>query len=232
MSTRRAGPGRQHLAYLAARMIADDGVPDAATARRKLARQHGVRDERDLPDAREIDQALRSYQSLYQAERHGAQLAALRALAVEAMELLEAFEPWLVGPVLDGTAGAHAHVQLQLCTDRDKDLQLFLLGRQVPYQCSERRVSLPSGPAALPVLLIALPDGDVEALVCASPEARQHARGRQARARLGEVRELLALAGPESAAALPGDAGCPVPDAPWADQDEPASRSHWAASRA
>ena len=48
---------RQHLAYLAARMIAEDGVPDCASARRKLARQLGGAQSRDLPDDREITTA-------------------------------------------------------------------------------------------------------------------------------------------------------------------------------
>ena len=41
---------RSHLAYLAARLIAEDGVGDYASAKQKAARQAGLADANLLPD--------------------------------------------------------------------------------------------------------------------------------------------------------------------------------------
>ena len=48
--SRRATNLRRPLAYLAARLLAEDGVDDYATATRKAARQAGLEDATLLPD--------------------------------------------------------------------------------------------------------------------------------------------------------------------------------------
>ena len=65
---------RGRIAHLAARMIAADGVSDYGLAKRKAARQVGAPDSRNLPTNLEIEDALRSYQALYQADEHPEQL--------------------------------------------------------------------------------------------------------------------------------------------------------------
>jgi hypothetical protein len=192
----RSRASRQHLAYLAARMMAEDGVPDCAAARRKLARQLGGAQSRDLPDDREITSALRSFQALYQADSQQEALQRLRATAVEAMEMLERFDPWLVGGVLNGTAGPHSEVQLQLYTDRDKELQMFLIGQRIPVRFRERRVALGGRQSQIPVVDLDFPGGQVEASIFGEDDLRVAARpvdasGPLTRARLAQVRELL-----------------------------------------
>jgi hypothetical protein len=196
MATRHHRASRQHLAYLAARLMAEDAVPDFAAARRKLARQLGGGHERDLPDDREIAAALRSFQALYQADSQQIALQRLRTTAIEAMELLAAYDPWLVGAVLNGTAGPHSDVQLQLFTDRDKELQLFLLGQTIPCHFSERRVELAGRAAQIPLLGLEFPGGRVEASVFSAQDLRGSARpvsgsGALIRVRVDKVRELL-----------------------------------------
>ena len=196
MTARHHRGNRQHLAYLAARMIAEDGVADFAAARRKLARQLGVGHERDLPDDRDIASALRSFQALYQADSQQATLQRLRATAIQAMELLAPYDPWLVGGVLSGTAGPYSDVQLQLFTDLDKELQMFLLGQSIPCRFRERRVELHGRSAQIPVVDLDLPGSQVEVSVFGADEVRVAPRpaagsGVLVRARVGKVRELL-----------------------------------------
>ena len=50
---------RRRIAHEAARMLAEDGGMDYGFAKRKAARQLGVPDTRQLPDNREIEEALR-----------------------------------------------------------------------------------------------------------------------------------------------------------------------------
>ena len=138
--SRREANLRQHLAYLAARLIAEDGVGDFGSAKQKAARQAGLRDLSLLPDNVEIEAALREYQGLYQAEEQPAELRRMREIALKVMRELEAFRPALVGPVLTGTAGRHSEVSLQLHPDDPKAPTLHFLNRRVRFEEGARRL--------------------------------------------------------------------------------------------
>ena len=84
---------RSHIAYLAARLMAEDGVGDYGAAKQKAARQAGLLDSKLLPDNQEIEAALREYQSLYQADDQPAQLRRMREVAVRVMREFSAFNP-------------------------------------------------------------------------------------------------------------------------------------------
>ena len=88
--SRRDSNLRRHLAYVAARMIAEDGA-DYASAKLKAARQAGLADSNLLPDNQEIEEALREYQGLYQKEDQPAHLRRLREVAVKVMREFEDF---------------------------------------------------------------------------------------------------------------------------------------------
>jgi hypothetical protein len=130
---------RTRIAAAAARIMAVDGVEDFAMAKRKAARQLGAGDTQALPNNDEIETELRLYQSLYQGEEQRERVRYLRSQALAAMEQLADFKPYLVGPVLKGTAGRYADIDLQVFADSGKDLEIFLLNRNIPYQISELR---------------------------------------------------------------------------------------------
>src|SRR3712207_1339510 len=91
---------RSRIAHLAARLMAEDGIEDYAAAKRKAARQAGVADTRQLPTNDEIDEALRTHQTLYGGDAHVARLHELRTRALEIMRELTRFNPYLTGSVL------------------------------------------------------------------------------------------------------------------------------------
>jgi len=142
MTSGKRNHHREHLAYLAARIMAEDGTQDYSAAKRKAARQAGVSSTQQLPDNREIDVALRSWQALYQRDTREPVLRELRQAALAAMKLLQPFNPWLIGSVLSGTAGPHSDINLQLFTDDGKALELFLLSQQQEYQVGDRRMRI------------------------------------------------------------------------------------------
>jgi hypothetical protein len=142
MASAKRNHHREHLAYLAARIMAEDGTQDYSAAKRKAARQAGAPSTQQLPDNREIDAALRSWQALYQRDTREPVLRELREAALAAMRLLEPFNPWLTGSVLSGTAGAHSDINLQLFTDDGKALELFLLDRRWDYQVGDRKMRI------------------------------------------------------------------------------------------
>lgn len=185
---------RRRIAHAAARMLAEDGSLDYGSAKRKAARQLGAPDSGNLPDNQQIEEALRSYQALYQADETRAQLTLLRQVAVEYMERLEAFDPHLTGSVLNGTAGRHADINLQLFTDHQKDVEFLLMGLSAPYQASELRAQDAPG-RIFPRFVIDDPRAAIDLTVYPAAELRNMKRlqadGSPRRLRLSQVRALV-----------------------------------------
>ena len=125
----------------AARMIAEDGL-DYSTAKRKAARQI-VGETRVagewLPDNDQIEEQIREYQSLFQGDSQPLVLRRLRVIALDWMQRLAPFNPYLTGAVLGGTAGEHSDVHLQAFCDNPKEVALYLLNANVQYDVSETR---------------------------------------------------------------------------------------------
>ncbi|HTS55762.1 MAG TPA: hypothetical protein VMH26_21035 [Burkholderiales bacterium] len=167
---------RERIAHLAARMIAVDGISDYGLAKRKAARQAGAPDSRNLPTNLEIEDALRAYQALYQASEHPERLHRLRQLALEMMRLLEPFNPHLTGPVLSGSAGRHAEIHLHLYTDDVKELEVFLLNREIPFRTRETRVWSGDVSALVPSFQIRTREADYSITVLATRHRRQPLR--------------------------------------------------------
>ena len=167
---RRASPRkdnlRRALAQEAARIMAQHGIHDFLTAKRKAAERLGVADASALPRNTEIEQALAEYQRLFNADGHELTLEAQRRAALHAMHWLSQFEPRLVGPVLSGTATEHADIQLHLFADRPEYVALRLMDRGVAHEVTERRVRLDAERTkAYPGLRFAVDDRQVEATV-------------------------------------------------------------------
>jgi len=130
---------RARIAAAAARIMAEDGIDDFALAKRKAARSLGAAESEALPGNDEIETELRAYRDLYQAEEHPQRVAELRSLALEAMQALENFHPYLTGPVLKGTAGPYAEIELQLFPESSKEVEMFLLERNIAFATQEAR---------------------------------------------------------------------------------------------
>jgi hypothetical protein len=194
--SRRDNNLRRQLAYIAARMIAEDGA-DYATAKRKAASQAGLADVNILPDNQEIEEALREYQELYQKDEQPAHLRRLREVAVRVMREFEDFRPALVGSVLSGTAGQFSDVNLQLFTDDSKALTIFLLNKRYRFEEGSKRVQRGGRFEEVPQITLEVEDVTVTLTVLDPGDERSAARMRPEsdpplRARLAEVEALLA----------------------------------------
>ncbi len=130
---------RARIAAAAARLMAEDGIEDFALAKRKAARRLGADERQALPRNDEVEAELRAYRSLYQTDEHPARVARLRRVALELMRALERFSPYLTGAVLKGIAGPYAEIELQLFPQSAKDVELYLLDRNIAYATEERR---------------------------------------------------------------------------------------------
>ena len=193
--SRRDDNLRRHIAYLAARLMAEEGIVDYGTAKVKAARQAGLADSATLPDNREIEAALREFQSLYQSEDQPLELKALRAVALDVMRELAPFRPFVVGAVLNGTANRFSEVCLQVYSDDAKALMLHLVNRRRSVETDEKRVRIGDAWAMLPQMRFEVDGAPVVITVYGENDERIAPRAREGegpqRARLEEAEALF-----------------------------------------
>lgn len=132
---------RQQLAQEAARIIAEEGITDFHVAKQKAASRLHAPETRNLPRNDEIHEALRQYQRLFQADSQPQHLRELREISGKALAFFARFEPRLVGPVLDGSAGLHAEIELHLFSDPPDAISLFLLEQHIPFDPGSVRIT-------------------------------------------------------------------------------------------
>jgi predicted nucleotidyltransferase len=165
---------RSAVAQEAARLMAEHGIQDFLVAKRKAAERYGVVDGSVLPKNTEIEAALASHQRLFGGEQHASSLQEKRRAAVEAMQLLEKFEPRLVGSVLTGTATDFADIQLHVFSDNPEAVYLHLMDRRYDYEVFERKVKMTSDwQLAVPSVRFALRTETIEAYVFTTDGIRQ-----------------------------------------------------------
>ena len=183
---------RTRIANLAARMMAEDGISDYATAKRKAAQRLGLPENKShLPEDREVEADLRAYQRIFHEDEQTERIAHLRQKAVEVMDIVQRFNPYLTGSVLDGTAGRYAEIDIQLFTDSAKDVEIFLLNSRIDYQHST-----PRSERAEAVLTLDSDDATVNLIVYPLNDERMTFKKRngqpRTRARIEAVRKMLA----------------------------------------
>lgn len=183
---------RRNIAALAARLMAEDGIADYGLAKRKAARQLRAPETEALPNNAEIEAELRAYQSIYQKDEQRERLLEMRKTAIEVMRLLEPFRPYLTGPVLDGTAGRYAEIELEAFPDSGKEVEIFLLNQGIRFEQTEPR----RGGAEVPECVLTFDWNDFPVrLSLYDPDAERAQKRRNGRiserARLSSVEALL-----------------------------------------
>jgi len=190
-SHRPSASHRASIASAAARLIAEDGITDYHQAKRKAARQLGLPEHSPFPDNAEVEAELRAYRSLYQEEGHAELILALRQTALELLDLLAEFRPYLTGSVLDGTAGEHSRIDILLFADSAKEVEIFLLNRGIDVRHVESRNERVEA-----VLLIQTDTVDANLVILSRQQERvslKHRDGRpRERMRADVLRTLLA----------------------------------------
>jgi len=130
---------RAEIAAAAARMIAEDGS-DYGTAKRKAAKQilGNKKTSGDfMPDNAQIEEEVRIYNELFFGESQPLRLLHLRKLALKLMEEFAQFTPYLTGAVLNGTAGEHSDIHLQLFAESAKEVEIYLINKNINFEISE-----------------------------------------------------------------------------------------------
>ena len=138
---------RQMIAQQAARLMAEDGINDFAYAKKKAGKQLGVSEASVMPTNAEIEDEIRLYHEIYNADEQPLELAKLRQAALMTMQLFERFNPHLTGSVLDGSAGKFSQINIHLFADSAKDVEMFLLNQQIPFESSEKSYRVSDKPS-------------------------------------------------------------------------------------
>lgn len=182
---------RSAIASAAARLIAEDGITDYAFAKRKALRELGLPENSPLPNNIEIEEAVREHQAVFQDDEQQERLLHLRRKALQLMDILQPFSPYLTGSVLDGTAARYAAIDLQLFADSAKDVEIFLLNRNIDFEHAQ-----PRNDRAEAVLVIDSPDASANLVIYPLVEERHLPKGRDGRPRerirIEGLRTLLA----------------------------------------
>jgi hypothetical protein len=193
----RSGETRRRVALEAARLMSEQGIRNFQTAKLKAAERLGIHDDTHLPKNREIENALREHQQLFGGEAHAHHLRELRETAVEAMRFFEAFEPRLVGAVLDGTADNYSAVCLHLFCDTPEQVIDFLSEQGIPFDEQTRQLRLDHETREdFPVFVFSADDTPIDLTVLPRDYVRQAPLDRvdekpMKRAARGAVEQLL-----------------------------------------
>ena len=131
-------------------MIAEDGLDYAGAKRRAVREVLGDRQRAPadcLPDNARVEAAVREYQALFMADTQPDRLYRLRVAARDVMRFLDAaglgLVPWVCGAIVNGTAGEHSDIHLQVFDDNAKDLEIHLLNAGIDFEVSEAGGSRP-----------------------------------------------------------------------------------------
>ena len=185
------------VAAEAARILATEGQHNYHAAKKKAAERIGVSERLALPSNIEVKDALCSYQALYGGSAHRQNIERLRLVAARSMQLLENFQPRLVGSVLDGTANAHSRIALHVFADAIEPLILFLVEQGAAFSQEQRQIRWhDGGHRVVPLVILESDEVDIEMTVFEPVHLRQAPPspidGRpQRRASLPEVEFLL-----------------------------------------
>ena len=177
---------RAQIASAAARLIAEHGLADYAQAKRKAVHSLGLPEGTPLPENAEVDSELRIYQRLFQDGEQSERVDHLRRKAAEIMAIMQRFNAYLTGSVLDGSAGRYAEIDIQLFTDSAKDVEIFLLNQHLDFAHS-----VPRTDRAEAVLTIDDDDAVINLIVYPAHQERVSFKTRDGRVRAHARRDAV-----------------------------------------
>lgn len=123
---------KDEIAAQAARYVVEEGL-GYGPAKQRAARDLGLGHTRALPDNEQLEQAVKEYLALFCGDTQPAELRALRRLALQWMERLAEFRPYVCGAVWRGTATHLSDIQLELFCDDSKSAEIALIDQKVAY---------------------------------------------------------------------------------------------------
>ncbi|MDD5392141.1 MAG: hypothetical protein PHE17_03880 [Thiothrix sp.] len=158
---------RSLVAEEAARLIYEEGFRDYRIAKLRAAEQLGVGAQSTAqPTNEEIEAAIHQRIRLFEAQTHPELLRLHRQVALEAMEFLHAYRPYLTGAALEGVSSIHSAVTLNLSASSMEEVMFFLEDQHIPFQTHERKMKVGGKKAEyFPLLRFYVDEVEVELMV-------------------------------------------------------------------
>ena len=126
---------KEEIAAVAARLVVEEGL-EYGGAKRRAVKQLGLPDRTALPDNSLVDAQVEDYIAIFCADTQPQELRTLRRLALEWMERLHAYRPYIGGAVWHGAATRRSDIYLQLFCDDPKSAEIGLIDLGVRYEPS------------------------------------------------------------------------------------------------
>lgn len=193
----RAPALRQEIAAAAALRVAESGL-DYGQAKLEAADdvlQGGAIPRGMLPDNAELDAALASHLDLFDPD-HANRVLRMRTVALELMERLAAFDPWVTGSVWKGIVAEHVPIHLQVFHDDPKEVVLFLLDMGLTFEAAELPALGQGQDASVEAVELEYRHEPVQIALHPGNARRQVARGADRAAERGDRAALRALMNP------------------------------------
>lgn len=135
----KRGAGTQELIEEAARIFCEQGLLDYRAAKEKALSRIGLDPRTPLPSNEQVHDAVLAYQQLFGGTAYRQRLRAMRETALQAMKLLEDYEPRLVGAVASGAIHDAHHVQIHVFSDNPEALDFLFEDRGIEIDIDVRR---------------------------------------------------------------------------------------------
>ncbi len=159
---------RRLIADVAKRVVEDR--LELPTALRQVAQELGIRLKPGQPDAATMRAAIQDYRELFRPEQ-AKQLHENRRMAIEAMRQFDAFQPRLIGSLVNGDGPVDV-IRLLLTADTPEQVIMHLSDQRTPWRETEARMHYSGGRIeALPALRFQAGDSNVE-LIIMPPQQR------------------------------------------------------------
>ncbi|QTR52430.1 hypothetical protein [Thiothrix unzii] len=157
---------RNLVAEEAARLIYEEGFRDYRLAKLRAAEQLGASTPTAQPTNEEIETAIHERIRLFDADTQPKLLQQHREVALEAMDFLQTYHPYLTGAALEGITSPHSAVTLLLGADSAEEVMFFLEDHKIPFQTHDRRVRFGSKkPEYFPLLRFYVDEIEVELMI-------------------------------------------------------------------
>ena len=176
------------IAERAAQLLCNEHGKDIKLARQQAMHDLGLSKHDPQPSDSEIELAVTDYRRLFNPE-YDDELLKLRQKALALLNFFQAFQPYLVGSVLKGSACKHSDINLLVYSDDPKSIEIFLLNQQIDYDCRERKTQYRQTDA--PNIAFWFDQSQVNLQVLPSSARHQHSK-KTDRANLAQLTQLLA----------------------------------------
>lgn len=171
---------KKQIAVAAARLWVEDGERDFARAKAKAAHQLGDSPHaQHFPDNAQISEEIRRYRACFHGDTERALLHSLRCQAIDYLQWLAPFHPYLTGDVADNSVDQFSTLDFLLFPDSGKEVEIFLLNVNV-----EPRLQTPRHPLIESILCLdnpVDPRHDIRLYILPPGSERQKLRFRDGR---------------------------------------------------